>query len=592
MAEETAPRDPFSVTIRTIRTSIRDAITSVYEVDELVEVPIDEDPPVEGADLATPVALSLAKELDENPRELAETIIEESDLEDVVFVEEAWVEGPGFINLKLDRSQYAALTLRSIFYYGEEYGSLDLGMGRPVILEHTSANPNGPLHIGHGRNAIIGDILARCMVFTNYGVEVQYYVNDMGKQIAMLAWKYIKEGRPEVPEDEKPDEFFGKLYAEAAREIEEDPELEEVVERFLRSYERYLVEEESRAERIADAFQTVVEECLKGHIQTLERLRVAHDRFVYESEFARDALEIVEKLLEMGVAEEREDGAVVVDLEDYGIDKELVLTRSDGTTLYTTRDIAYHLWKLERATFVVDVLGADHKLAVEQLRAVLDMLEENPDRVDVVFYEFIHLPEGSMSTRKGRYVTLDEFLEEAKERALEKMEEAGVAEELSEEEREKIAEEIAIGAVRFAIARVSPNKPIEFDWDEALDFRSGGPFIQYAYARAKSILRKADEEVSRFDAAYLDDDHSFELILKMSKFPRHVAQCVRKRRPDILAEYAYDLAKTFHTFYEEVPVLHVEDEEVRKARLKLVEAFTIVAENLMNLLGIPTLERM
>jgi len=592
LAEETTPRDPFSVTIRTIRTSIRDAISSVYEVDELIEVPIDEDPPVEGADLATPVALSLAKELGENPRELAETIVEESDLDDVVFVEKAWVEGPGFINLKLDRSQYAALTLRSIFYYGEEYGSLDLGMGRPVILEHTSANPNGPLHIGHGRNAIIGDILARCMVFTNYGVEVQYYVNDMGKQIAMLAWKYIKEGRPEVPEGEKPDEFFGKLYTEAAREIEEDPELEEVVERFLRSYERYLVEEESRAERIADAFQTVVEECLRGHIQTLERLRVAHDRFVYESEFARDALEIVEKLLDMGVAEEREDGAVVVDLEDYGIDKELVLTRSDGTTLYTTRDIAYHLWKLGRATFVVDVLGADHKLAVEQLRAVLDMLEENPDRIDVVFYEFIHLPEGSMSTRKGRYVTLDEFLEEAKKRALEKMKAAGVAEELSDEEREKIAEEIAIGAVRFAIARVSPNKPIEFDWDEALDFRRGGPFIQYAYARAKSILRKADEEVNRFDAAYLDDDHSFELILKMSKFPRHVAQCVRKRRPDILAEYAYDLAKTFHTFYEEVPVLHVEDDEVRKARLKLVEAFTIVAENLMNLLGIPTLERM
>ncbi len=590
--EEAPPHDPYSVLVRTIRTSIRDAISSAYDVDEPVEVPVDPEPPVEDVDVATPVALSLAKEVGEEPRKIAETILEESDLDEVVLVDEARVDGPGYINIRLNRPQYAALVLRSIFYYEEEYGSLDLGMGRPAILEHTSANPNGPLHIGHGRNAIIGDILARCMVFTNYDVEVQYYVNDMGKQIAMLAWKYIKEGRPEVPEDKKPDEFFGELYAEAAKEIEEDPELEEVVERFLRSYERYLLDEESRAERIAEAFQVVVEECLKGHIETLERLRVAHDRFVYESEFVEDAVEIVEKLVDMGAAEKRDDGAVILDLEDYGIDKELVLTRSDGTTLYTTRDIAYHLWKLKRAAFVIDVLGADHKLAVQQLKAVLDILDADPDRVDVIFYEFIHLPEGSMSTRKGRYVTLDEFLDEAKKRALEKMKEAGVAEDLDEEEREEIAENVAIGAVRFAIARVSPNKPIEFDWDEALDFRRGGPFIQYAYTRAKSILRQADEEVQRFDAAYLDDDHSFELVFKMSMFPRQVAQCVRKRRPDILAEYAYELARAFHTFYEEVPVLHAEDEEVRKARLKLVEAFTIVMENVMNLLGIPVLERM
>ncbi|NPB01738.1 MAG: arginine--tRNA ligase [Methanopyri archaeon] len=588
MTEDQAPpRDPYSTTIGTIRTSIRDAVMEAYDIKEPVEVPIDEEPPVD-ADLATPVAMSLAKEVGEEPREVAEKIVEHSDLDEVVLVDEVKVEGPGFINVKLDRPTYSALTLRSVFYYGPEFGSLDLGRGRPVILEHTSANPNGPLHLGHGRNAIIGDVLGRCLVFTNYDVEIQYYVNDMGKQIAMLAWKFIQKGRPKVPEGEKPDHFIGELYVEAAKDVEEDPELEEVVERFLHAYEKYHLGEETRAKRIIEAFQYVVDECLKGHNETLARLKVAHDRFVFESEFVEDAVEIVEKLLEEGLAEKREDGAVVVNLEDYGIDKELVLTRSDGTTLYTTRDIAYHLWKLERAGVAIDVLGADHKLAVQQLKAVLDMLGENPDRVDVVFYEFIHLPEGSMSTRKGRYVTLDEFLDEAKRRAMEKVEESDV---LKDEDPEEVAEKVAIGAVRFAIAKVNPNKPIEFDWEKALDFRTGGPFIQYAYARAKSILDEA-EEIEKFDTRHLTDDRSFELIYHMSKFPRYVAHTVHKRRPDILAEYTYELAKRFNSFYEEVPVLKEEDEEVRAARIKLVEAFSQVMENAMNLLGIPKLERM
>ena len=274
-----------------------------------------------------------------------------------------------------------------------------------------------------------------------------------------------------------------------------------------------------------------------------------------------------------------------VDLSECGFEKKYILRRSDGTSVYSTRDLAYHTWKARNYDRMIDILGADHKLIGAQLQATLKLLGEQPP--EIVFFEFVSLPEGSMSTRAGKFVSADALIEEVTAKAFEEV--TVRRPELPEGERRSIAKSVAIAAIRYDIVKVSPEKSTVFDWKEALDFeRQSGPYIQYAHARACSILEKAGE----FErACTYETGHEIALTRHLARFPAVIEQAVEELRPHLLAFYARELADLFNAFYHYDPVLKSEG-ETRKSRLTLVDAVRNTLKESLATLGIDALRSM
>jgi arginyl-tRNA synthetase len=536
--------------------------------EEIKEIKFEEPPNPEMGDLATSVAFQLAGQLKKSPVEIAKNIKES------IVIEEPFerVESIGpYLNFFLNNAQFSKMVLKTV---GEDYGSLDEKNDK-VILEHTSANPNGPLHIGHIRNAIIGDSLARVLKASGFQVETQYYVNDMGRQIAMIVWG-LENLDYQMDFKEKPDVEIGKLYFQVNQALKENPEIKDEVSSILKTYE-----EENKAD-LESKFKGVVQKCLEGVEETSKRLHINHDRFVWESQFVRDGT--VAKILDALQDYTTQNEVLYLDLTDYGIEKELILTRSDGTSLYTTRDLAYHLQKSDESDVVVDVLGSDHKLAIDQLKIALGLLGgKSPE---VIFYEFITLPEGSMSTRRGVFISVDQLMDEAFQRALQELEERRP--ELSESEKNEIAEIIGIGAIRYFIARLSPEKHLVFKWDEALSFERGCASIQYAHARACKLLEKTGEvdlsSVNIDDLNFQElDTLEVDLLKTIARFSNIIENSARDLRVHPVAQYALELAGSFNKFYKSVPVIGSEKELLR---IILVDKARITIRNCLDLLGI------
>jgi len=328
---------------------------------------------------------------------------------------------------------------------------------------------------------------------------------------------------------------------------------------------------------------------LKGIVETLKKLNIDHDEFVWESEFIRNGYvdKILKMLDEKGLI--KKDGAWIIDLKDLGYEKEVVIRRENGTTLYITRDLAYHLWKNENFKRFINVFGADHKLVGRQLQDILKLLGLKPP--EIVFFEFVSLPEGSMSTRKGKFISADEVISKVYEEARKIVEKR---EDLSEEEKEEIARAVAIGALRFDFVKVAPEKPMTFDWKKALDFeKQTASYIQYSHARCCSILRKAVESgMPDLDfQAELCTDKERKLVVMLSKFPYILQQVINELKPSIFADYLLSVANLFNEFYRDHPVLKA-DSEYRMHRLAIVDATRIVLRNGLELLGIEPLEKM
>jgi arginyl-tRNA synthetase len=523
----------------------------------------------EYGDITSLVAFKLAPILKRAPADITRDIIQHLRPDELIARAEA--SGP-YINFFVSE-EYLCRTLSTVLNEDQEYGSI--GADGLVILEHTSANPNGPLHIGHVRNSAIGDTLRRCLLQAGYDVETQYYVNNMGRQIALVVWGIMNF---ELNDRKKSDHATAEVYVKANAEVELHPtkltEVRHLMQRF-----------ESGDQDVARLFDDAVDFCLRGINETLRNLRVTHDRFVWESEFLEDVDGLINELQRYSVTDS--DGSTRVDFSLSRIGKDLVLRRSDGTSVYATRDIAYHVWKAGRCNRMIDVLGADHKLAALQVGKVLELL--NIDAPEVVFFEFVSLPEGSMSTRLGHFVSADEVLERMNGRAYEEVDKRRPM--LPEREKRTIAEAVAIGATRYDLLRVSADKPMVFDWDEALDFeRQGGPFLQYAHARASNILIKAAEE-RKYGANLLTDEYEIKLLKLCAQFPAVIEDVTKNMSVSVLAAYARELAEAFNQFYRYMPVLSAEL-EMRRARLALVRCARIVLRNVLNCLGIEPLDSM
>jgi len=561
----------------------REALESIGCAD--VETAIEKSPGEMG-DLALP-CFPLAKRLKKPPQEIAEQLAAEIKKDELV----ERIEAKGaYVNFFMNRSRLAKEVLEDVLTEREDYGKLESRNAR-ILMEHTSANPTGPMHVGRARNPIIGDTVAKIMRMAGYDVTTEFYMNDVGRQVVVLSYG-VKNIKPEgEPERNKADYRLVLNYQAANREMEEDPAVLDEINGMLYDLE-HGDEETIRLVREA------CEQVLEAIMSTLNEINVTIDQFIWESKFIqeRQVEHVIDTLKKSHLCKQEEDGAYALDLSEYGIhgkDTDFVFTRKDGTSLYTTRDLAYHLDKFDRCDIAINVLGEDQKLGQTQLAAALDIMGVDK-RPEWIFYAFVSLPEGRMSTRKGQVVYLDDLLDEAVDRAYVEVKKRRGGE-LSEERMREIARAVGVGAIRFNIVRIQAEKQIVFRWEDALNFEgNSAPFIQYAHARACSILRKASGENigwREYDPSHLTEKQEEELIKAIGSLPLVVQECGEGRKAHTMAQFAQDLAILFNQLYQFVPVLKA-DEKRRSARLALVEASRFCLRNALEALGITALEEM
>ena len=405
----------------------------------------------------------------------------------------------------------------------------------------------------------------------------------MGRQIAIIVCGITECGlNIDDYEGDKLDHKIGKLYFDANKAVEEDENLARKVDELIQKYE------EGEDDELNAIFEQVVSTCISGMKETLQRMNIIHDDFVWEGQFVRsgEVDELVYYIQREGFT--REDEVLYIDLTDFNIEKEFVLRRSNGTSLYSTRDLAYHKYKATLGDTVLDILGSDHKLAAKQIKVIFEeIFRQTPP--EVIFYEFITLPEGSMSTRRGKFVSVDELIDEAVLRATDEIKSRNP--DLSDEEIAPMAEEIGVGAVRFFIAKLSPEKHLTFKWDEALSFERGCASIQYAHARACKLLEKSGKDISALEVAddWTPDDVEQDLVRQIAKFPQVVDDCANKKRVHNVTQYCQDLAGSFNRFYKSEQVI---GSELEDTRLILVDRAKITIKNALDILGVSAPEKM
>jgi len=554
------------------------------KLDYICEVKL-EVPPENMGDLAFP-CFSLAPIAKKSPKDIAHDIAEK--IEKGKWIVKIDSHG-GYVNFYIDSKRLASKTLYSILEMKEKYGYLQK-KNKKVIIEHTSANPNGPLHVGRARNPIIGDTLFRIFRAAGYDVSSQFYLDDMGKQVAILTWgiNNIDPNNITLPAYKKPDHKNVGFYQEANKLMEEDKAVAKEIGEIVKKSEHG---DSKTIELVKKAYKLVLE----GINESLGRINIHIDKYVPESTFVKDkSVETVISNLKKTPYCNEENGALYLDLESFeihGRNTKFFFLRSDGTSLYATRDIAYHQWKAKHADILINVLGEDHKLEARQVEIALKLLDEKI-LPKPVFYAFVSMPGGKMSTRRGRVVYLDQLIDECVEGAYTEVKKRRGSE-LSEKKMKEISEIIGIGALRYNIIKVQPEKDIVFKWEEALNFEgNSAPFIQYAHARACSILSKKEYSYKEFNALMLKHNSELLLIKKLAKFPMIIDEVCNGCRPHIITTYLCDIAAQFNQFYRDCHVLSEKNIEIKKARFTLVDSTRIVLKNGLDLLGIVAPEEM
>jgi arginyl-tRNA synthetase len=578
-----------------VETAIADALAAL-------DLPTDdlgiERPPADvDAVLASSVAFRLAGEVGAPPPEVAADVADAVDVAAYDYIGAVRTEGP-YLNVYPTDRYFAETVERA---RDPSFGRLP-DRDTSVVVEHTSANPTGPVHVGRARNPIIADALVRVLEFAGYDVETHYYVNDAGRQMAVFTWasETFDESDLPDPERDKPDYDLVRYYRKGNAYLEEADD--EAVADAEAEIEAIMQGLEAGDDAVYERVGTVVDRVLDGMVETLDRLPAEFDEFVKETRFVRDGStdDVVDRLKDLDEAV-REDGAWQLDLSAFGIDKEFVFLRSDGTTLYTTRDIAHHEWKFDNFDRAVTVIGEDHQLTFEQLGGALELLGHDTDQLDQVFYSWVNLPGGEgMSTREGTGIDLDDLLDEAVDRARaevhDRLGERVRDDDLTDEDIERIARQVGVGAVRYDIVAKQPAKSITFEFERALDFEAqSAPYVQYVHARACGVVDEAAsagvDPAGTVDPTLLDTPEERDLLGAIARFPAVVEEAAEELRPHVVATYTREFAEQFNAFYRECPVLDA-DAETRRARLALVGAARHTIGNALGLLGVAAPESM
>jgi arginyl-tRNA synthetase len=498
----------------------------------------------------------------------------------------------GYLNFHINDDFLITKTIDLIFHLQNKYGYLP-NKEKKVIIEHTSANPNGPLHVGRARNPIIGDTLKKIYTAAGYNSESQFYLDDLGKQVAILTWglNHISKKEFESSINKKPDHTAVVYYQKTNEYMSENEKIQKEISEIVKQSEHGNKE---IIQKVKDAYKPV----LTGILESLNIINITIDSFIPESKFVEDdSVDLVIRKLKQSEHCGEEDGAFYLNLDSFGIhgrNKKFFITRSDGTSLYATRDIAYHLWKAKKADLLVNILGEDHKLEAKQVEIGLTLIGEK-NIPHPVFYSFVSLPGGKMSTRRGRVVYLDDLIKECVNRAYLEVKKRR-SNDLSEKQMRHIAQMIGIGALRYNIIKVQPEKDIVFKWEEALNFEgNAAPFIQYAHARAAGILNKvSDQAIDSKSFTYESLTHQSEINLckKMSILPEIIFESAHGFKPHLIAVYLYELASLFNQFYRDCPVIAETNDNLRKQRILIVNAIKIVLENCLTILGIEAPDEM
>ncbi|WP_394739066.1 arginine--tRNA ligase [Natronococcus roseus] len=581
-----------------VESALETALSALdYPTDDLG---IEEPPEDVDSVLASSVAFRLAGEAGAPPPQVAAELADEIDVDELTHVAAIETQGP-YLNF-LPSDAYLETTLETAT--AADYGALE-DREESVVVEHTSANPTGPVHVGRARNPIIGDAVANLLDYAGYDVDRHYYVNDAGRQMAVFTWAYETFDEDDLegePERDRPEYDLVRYYRKGNAFLENASEpkvadAEAEIESIMQGLE---AGDDEAYERVSE----VVDQVLGGMKACLARLPAEFDEFVKETRFMRnsDTDDLVARLKELDEAVYEED-AWQLELDAHGIEKNLVFLRADDTSLYPTRDLAHHEWKFENYDNAVTVLGEDHTLQADQLRTTLELLGNDTEPLRQVLYSYVNLPEGKMSTRRGTGVDLDDLLDEAIDRAREEVEDRLDDrirdDELTDEDIERIAHQVGIGAVRYDIVSKQPSKAITFEWEQALDFEAqSAPYVQYVHARCCGILEEAgldsaadlegqDIDLEAVDADLLETPEERELLETIARFPAVVEEAADDLQPHQIATYTRTFADRFNAFYRECPVLADDvDPEVREARLALVAASKHTVANALSILGV------
>jgi len=571
---------PFEIIRNEIKKNIKDSNPQLKKEIKL-EIPKDE----KIGDFAYP-CFQLAPLMKKPPQRIAEDIKKR-------IKPNRWIRKieakNGYVNFFINENKINKALFENISKKNKKYG-YHKPKNKKIIVEHTSANPNGPLHVGRARNPIIGDTMVRISKAAGYKVESQFYLDDMGKQVAILAWgiNNLKSEEIKKSDTEKADHKTVGYYQKTSKLLEENVEITEDIQKIIKKSEEG---DQKTIQMIHKAYKPV----LQGINESLEKINIIIDSYIPESKFVENkSVDQIVKKLKKSLYAQKEDGAYYIDMKDFGIkgrNTKFFFLRKDGTTLYATRDIAYHLWKAKHADILINILGEDHKLESKQVETALKLIKSEMIP-KVIFYSFVSLPGGKMSTRKARVVYLDDLVDECINRAYAEVKKRR-GNELSEEKMKEISEYVGIGALRYNIIKVQPEKSIVFKWEEALNFEgNSAPFIQYAHARAASILSKNKDKLKKIDPTGLNHNSEIVLIKKIAYFPDIIKQAFEEYKPHLIANYLYETASNFNQFYRDCPVLFEEKNDLRKARLFLVKSTKVVLKNGLNLLGITAPDEM
>ncbi len=552
-----------------LRTQIRRVLDALGDVPDDFEIELEAPDRPEHGDLATNTALRLASVLGDNPRSIAETLAERlRERVDPARIKSVEVAGPGFVNFRFAQD-YLFDGLADLLAQGDTFGQTDAGAGERALVEYVSANPTGPLNVGHGRNAVLGDTIANLLAWTGYDVTREYYYNDAGRQMRVLAqsvrarYEALAGNVPtttltldddttvEVPETFPEDGYLGQYIVEIAQN---------------------LYDEHGDALCATDdlaPFRAAAETAIFGDIEaTLHALNIDMDGYANEQalhdEGRVDA--VLDGLADAGYTYE-EDGALWFKTTAFGTEDDTVLVKQTGEPTYRTPDIAYHAAKFERGfDLMVDVFGADHHAAYPDVLSALDVLGYDTDRVDVILYQFVTLVRGDepvkMSTRRANYVTLDDLIEQ-----------------------------VGADVTRFFFLMRSPDTHLNFDLELAEEESEKNPvfYLQYAHARICSVLDKAEEvgfsHDEDADLTLLTHEDEIALIKELLRFPRELQNAADARAPHFVPNYLRDVATAFSQFYDNCRIIG-EEQELASARMRLALAAKTVLKNGLTVLGI------
>lgn len=545
---------------QTLVEEIEASIKKAKLANDIPEIKIEIPKDVKNGDYSTNIAMVLTKIAERNPREIAQAIVDHLDASKA-HVKKVDIAGPGFINFYLD-NQYLTDIIPEAIQKGDQFGKAEESKNKNILLEYVSANPTGDLHIGHARNAAVGDTLANILIAAGYHVTREYYINDAGNQISNLArsietrfFEALGDDSHEMPEDG----YNGKDIVEIGKDLaDKHPEIKDY----------------SDDERLKTFRQLGVDYEMSKLKKDLSDFNTHFDNWFSETSLYEkgEIKEVLAKMNELGYTYEA-DGATWLRTSDFKDDKDRVLIKKDGNYTYFLPDIAYHFDKVQRGNdILIDLMGADHHGYINRLKASLETFGVDSDRLEIQIMQMVRLmqngEEVKMSKRTGNAITLREIMDE-----------------------------VGVDAARYFLTMRSPDTHFDFDMELAKEQSQDNPvyYAQYGHARICSILKQAKEQgidiSTDVDFSKITNEKAIELLKKVAEFEPTIESAADSRAPHRMTNYIQDLASHFHKFYNAEKVL-TDDIEKTKAHIALVEAVRITLNNALALVGVSAPESM